>query len=370
MTHSARSALRTRWTNARPGRVPDGSQGVATSADPIWAIASGGGPTASRGFHVAADIVLAPSTGPPTSTVTVSGTGFGANEGVDVFFDTTNAALAGADGTGNFGPITVAVPGSATPGSHRISAEGRQSRTFAHATFTVATVWPQFRDQPEHHGHNGTENLLSPLTVSWMDLNWSFATNGGVYSSPAVANGVVYVGSEDGNVYALEATTGTELWSYPTNGAVYSSPAVATGVVYVGSEDGNVYALDAATGTKLWSYQTLPVIQSSPAVANGVVYVGSYDYSVHALDAATGNYRWRFDTAFVVFSSPAVANGVVYVGSEDSNVYALDAATGAKRWNFATNGSVQSSPAVANGVVYVGSYDGNLYALGLANMDT
>ena len=65
-----------------------------------------------------------------------------------------------------------------------------------------------------------------------------------MFSSPAVANGVVYVGSlTDNKVYALNASTGAKLWSYTTGGAIYySSPAVANGVVYVGSLDGKVYA--------------------------------------------------------------------------------------------------------------------------------
>jgi eukaryotic-like serine/threonine-protein kinase len=75
-------------------------------------------------------------------------------------------------------------------------------------------------------------------------------------------------------VYALNARTGTKLWSYATNGYVISSPAVANGVVYVGSNDSNVYALKVKTGTKLWSYPTVYPVDSSPAVVNGVVYVG------------------------------------------------------------------------------------------------
>jgi outer membrane protein assembly factor BamB len=95
-----------------------------------------------------------------------------------------------------------------------------------------------------------------------------------------VAKGVVYIGSDDRNVYALKATTGTKLWSYTTDNAVPSSPAVANGVVYVGSV--NLYALKASTGAKLWSYTTGYAVVSSPAVANGVVYVGSTDGKVFA----------------------------------------------------------------------------------------
>jgi outer membrane protein assembly factor BamB len=70
-----------------------------------------------------------------------------------------------------------------------------------------------------------------------------------VGSSPAVANGVVYVGSNDNNLYALNATTGAKVWNYTTGGSVYSSPAVANGVVYVGSQDHNLYALGTTPTT-------------------------------------------------------------------------------------------------------------------------
>jgi outer membrane protein assembly factor BamB len=94
-------------------------------------------------------------------------------------------------------------------------------------------------------------------------------------SSPAVANGVVYVGSYDSSVYALKAYTGAKVWSYPTGGGI-SSPAVANGVVYVGAND-SIDALNAATGALLWSYSTGKAVNSSPAVVNGAVYVGSWN---------------------------------------------------------------------------------------------
>jgi glucose dehydrogenase len=93
---------------------------------------------------------------------------------------------------------------------------------------------------------------------------------------------VVYVGSEDKKVYALNAKSGAKLWSYTTGGYIDSSPAVANGVVYVGSYDKKVYALNASSGAKLWSYATGKLVDSSPAVANGVVYVASHDHDVYA----------------------------------------------------------------------------------------
>jgi len=143
-------------------------------------------------------------------------------------------------------------------------------------------------------------------------------------------------GYDDANTGYAPDNTGpvediTEQWSYQTGGAVNSSPAVADGTVYVGSSDDNVYALDAADGTEQWSYQTGDDVFSSPAVADGTVYVGSNDNNVYALDAADGTEQWSYQTGSEVFSSPAVADGTVYVGSFNGRVYALDAADGTEQ---------------------------------------
>ena len=89
---------------------------------------------------------------------------------------------------------------------------------------------------------NPCEKVLNVNNVGKLHRKWSYATGGYAESSPAVANGVVYVGSADNNVYALKASTSTKLWSYTTGSHVGSSPAVANGVVYVGGDDFNVYA--------------------------------------------------------------------------------------------------------------------------------
>jgi outer membrane protein assembly factor BamB len=113
---------------------------------------------------------------------------------------------------------------------------------------------------------------------------WSTETLGGIASSPAVANGIVYAGSFDHNLYAFDAVTGHILWAAPTLGFVLSSPAFANGVVYVGSFDGHLYAFDAETGTRLWAGAIGGWVTSSPAVVDGVVYVGSDGGSVSAFE--------------------------------------------------------------------------------------
>jgi len=160
-----------------------------------------------------------------------------------------------------------------------------------------------------------------PTTLN--DLVWKFKTDGEFVSSPAIVGGVVYVGSQDGRLYALDARTGQEKWTFKTDGAVYSSPASAGGLVYVGSGDGRLYALDARTGQEKWTFKTDGEFVSSPAVAGGMVYIGSWDGRLYALDAGTGQEKWRFKTDGKRISPPAIAGGVVYFGSSDGYLYAV-----------------------------------------------
>ena len=116
-----------------------------------------------------------------------------------------------------------------------------------------------------------TLNVATASTGNYSTTFYNNArhTEGILHSSPATPNGIVYIGSGDHNVYALNVDTGAKIWSYTTGSIVWSSPAVANGVVYVGSLDHNVYALDARTGAKIWSYTTGNWVLSSPSVPNG-----------------------------------------------------------------------------------------------------
>src|SRR5439155_1674875 len=142
----------------------------------------------------------------------------------------------------------------------------------AQAPFTVSTTWAEVGFKPTGTRNNPDENVLSTSSISQLDTAWIAATGGSIESSPAVANGVVYVGSGDKELYAFDAGTGSLIWNVATGGSISSSPAVANGVVYVGSEDNKLYAFDAGTGSLMWSAITGSSITSSPAIANGVVY--------------------------------------------------------------------------------------------------
>ena len=217
--------------------------------------------------------------------------------------------------------------------------------------------WPMFHHDLQHSGYSTS---TAPNTNYKL---WNYTTGGWVSSSPAAVHGEIYVGSNDNEIYCLNASTGALIWNFTTGGPVSSSPAVADDRVYVGSFDGNVYCLDASNGALTWNYATGGFIVCSPAVAYGNVYAGSGDKNVYCLNASTGAFVWNFTTGAGVFSSPAIFNGNVYIGSDDNRIYCLNASTGALIWKVSTGGLVESSPAVSYGYVYFGSYDRNVYCL-------
>jgi eukaryotic-like serine/threonine-protein kinase len=269
----------------------------------------------------------------------------------------------------------------------------KTSLIFLAASCVFAQDAPMFRNNLAHSGIYAAEGVPKLKGVKW-----TFHTHGEVVSSPAIVEGVVYFGSNDGNLYALDPQTGTRKWAFRTEARVASSPAVDHGLVYFGSYDGNFYAIETATGKLRWKFsnagerryaathlhgslplgETMPdpfdVYLSSPAVSNNVVYFGSGDDNVYALDATTGAMKWKFKTGDVVHASPAIVDGKLYIGSWDSYFYALDAATGKELWRFKTGEDpdihnqvgIQSSAIVADGIVYFGCRDSNLYAVDAA----
>lgn len=239
-----------------------------------------------------------------------------------------------------------------------------------------------------------TDGHLYAVDVGSGQERWKFKTGARIVSSPAVGAGLVYFGSYDSNFYAVDAATGALKWKFETGGErrfaaknlhgalpkaetmpdpfdfYLSSPALSGGMVYFGSGDGNVYALDAGTGTLKWKFQTQNVVHASPAIAQGTLFIGSWDSYFYALDAASGAEKWRFKTGedpvisnqVGIQSSAAVADGMVFFGCRDSKFYALDAKTGEKRWTFDNKGSwVIASPAIKNGKVYFATSDTGLF---------
>ncbi|KPJ59607.1 MAG: hypothetical protein AMJ46_10315 [Latescibacteria bacterium DG_63] len=197
-----------------------------------------------------------------------------------------------------------------------------------------------------------TSEIPRPITLS---PKWRKTFRAAVTSSPTVAEGRVYFGCRDGNLYCLDAETGEEVWKSRVGAGIGSSPVVSKGNVFVGSYDGRFRSFDAASGNKNWDFKTAGKIVSSPSVASGRVLFGSYDRNLYCLSEQDGKLRWKHEAAGLVWSSPCVSKGRVFFGSADGSFYCLSLDSGKQHWREVAPGGVYSSPAVEGEVVCFGS---------------
>ena len=207
-------------------------------------------------------------------------------------------------------------------------------------------------------------NQMYSLEAATGRLRWRRELVGVPSAPPLALDGVLYVSGEfwdeqtpkTGVVFAIDASNGDQLWRYDIPreswGELWADPVVVKGMVYVGSFNGRMYALDAATGELRWSYTTGGVIRWPAVVEQDTEYFGSTDGYVYALDAFTGDLRWRYETEGELWIGPVVIGGSVYQGPGDSHLYALDAATGDLQWRYTRDAHRWSLPVVADAVVY------------------
>ncbi len=225
-------------------------------------------------------------------------------------------------------------------------------------------------------------------SAEWVaGVRFTVATGGPIRSTPVVDQGRVFFGSNDGFLYAVDASTGATRWKFATGGAVTSSPATDGRLVFFSSRDGNLYALNAADGTPKWKHRFGAELGahnywdynlSSPVLADGRLFIGSGDGHVYAFTARDGRLQWKVDAGARVRSTPAVADGLVVYGTMSGHVQAVRERDGGAAWSFATAGaartfdeesndttSIVASPTIAAGSVFIGGRDGFLYALDL-----
>ena len=289
--------------------------------------------------------------GHPGESVHVTTAGFRA-ETVDIFFDTKPVLRGAANGA-----YSITVPADAQPGTHWITALAHKSGDGAQAMLNVNSDWPELGFSPRGTRNNWHENTLTPANVSALALAWQTTVDNWA-SSPVVANGLLYIGTRDGHVLALDAVTGVQRWSAATAASIMSTPAVSDGTVYVTSNDRKLYAFDAATGALRWASVTDATINASPVAANGLVYVTADSGTLFAFKARNGILAWEAAHDFLSpGSTPAAAGGMVYAMSDQDVVFGFDGASGALKWvsGHVTVGHAVGSPAIMDGVVYISS---------------
>ncbi len=199
----------------------------------------------------------------------------------------------------------------------------------------------------------GLEDNGSSVSEIWPPVEG--LANDRIAAQPLIAGDVVYVGTSDNLLLALDLNSGEELWRFETEHSVWAQPTLVDDTLYVSSLDRHIYALDAATGEQKWTELLTGALSGKPIVENGLVILSNFDTKLHALDAETGDSVWVAESNEWVWSAPTVADGTVYFGDSSGAIFAVSLETGEQIWQQQAPGAVQTSPVVANGLVYIAS---------------
>jgi len=224
---------------------------------------------------------------------------------------------------------------------------------------------------------------LLPLILTSCSLFGGAPVSRG-WAGTAFRDGIIYVGTKDGRVVAINASTQSQQWDYTVNSAIYTTPIVDGDLVYVGTYSGQVLALSTLArsqnltfpqqryGEWEWDCPTgkgkSNAIVADLAMSEDALYVASSNGRVYSLDKGTGDENWKREDIPVLaeklWTSPVIQGDTLYVSTFAGHVYALSVETGESlNWSFKSDAGFASSPVIYEGAIYAGSFDRHLYAV-------
>jgi len=219
--------------------------------------------------------------------------------------------------------------------------------------------------------------LLFPLFINAQipteNIVWKFNSTGPFYSMPVFRGTIVYCGDMNGNFYAIDSKTGTEVWSCKVRYPINSRAAIKGNVVCF--ESGNsLYGIDIRDGMLLWCYmpnKNEPTISvdltdyhhSSPVIENDIAYFGDEWGTLHGVNINTGKAAFKYTTPNqkVIRSTPVIKDNIIYFGDWDGTVYAVSIPTKSLKWQYTMSnmrpkyGAIVSEMVIKDGLLYFGS---------------
>ena len=193
------------------------------------------------------------------------------------------------------------------------------------------------------------------------EITWQTKVNDTWLMPPLLADAILYTGSGDGVLYALDAQTAEQLWSKVGFGQLESTGAIAGDTIITAGYNQTVKAMDRITGEERWSYTTGYGVQGAPLIVDDRVFIAT-DHEVYNLDLKSGELIWKVPTGTegAYMGAPAYEDGVIYT-TGGKLLLALEADSGKELWRTQKE-EMFLGPTVANGLVYVGNFDRKLYA--------
>ncbi len=214
------------------------------------------------------------------------------------------------------------------------------------------------RGGPAHQGVT-----IGPAPETGLYRSWRFDTGGELYSSPALSQNTLVVGSKSGYLYGLDATTGNQIWSREIGEYIVRSTPAITDTMIVINNGYTVLAVSLEDGSDLWSQSVSFTGSTSPTIVDDVVYIVSQNGSIYALDVATGAVNWKSQTDGLIFGSPTVDSGRIYIANDRGIVFGMRADNGTILWRSDVEGGVFAPIVSAGDTLYVTTAAGTTFAL-------
>ncbi len=218
-------------------------------------------------------------------------------------------------------------------------------------------------------GYDGYLYVLSKLDGSLWEQPIPIGENKEpIVGGPAHKDGVLVVGSSDGNLYGYDLGNVSNIWTFETKSKVWTKPLIADGQVLFGSLDKTFYSISLEDGSLIWSFETGGAIIATPTKIGDRIMFGSFDGIFYALDSSSGKELWRFSDSTGWFWGRSTATDThIYVPSLDGNLYAINVDNGRLAWKVETEGPIIGSPLIIDQWLIFGSDDGKLRVVSLKN---
>ena len=220
--------------------------------------------------------------------------------------------------------------------------------------------------------HPGTRNPNQEAKLVWRRPEREPLVPVELVSAPVLdrESNTVVVGSEDGNLYAYDATNGQLRDGFPFKAGdkIWSTPVIRDSVIYFGSHDKNVYAIFLDSGNVKWEFPTDGVVAGRPLLFKDQLIIGSFDQTLYSLDISSGSVRWQ-QKGRNWFWAGAVSDGTtIFAPSMDGNIYALDRG-GNLLWKHDMGSPIVSTPVLTPEGLVVAGKNGALNVLDTTNRD-
>lgn len=214
-------------------------------------------------------------------------------------------------------------------------------------------------------GKDASHSSMVELTSTGVEKTWDNDVGGGFGNfSFTVEDGIVYVGTLKGEVYAFDIATGKELGAKNFGGGVFCGPVISDSLMVVVSSQskGNVLSYDIYSGKTIWSKEIADV-ESSPTVYENCVYVVTVKGDLYRIDLQTGSeiFHKKFDGA--IRTSPALDDSICVFACDDGSVCAVNSVDGKQRWKYGAGSPVWCSPSMNDSSIFIGTNGGRLLAL-------